>query len=143
MGEIGEGTILQTNGIIDLQSWYARMILIVLLLRKGSGLFLTGKEVLIEDAVLVLGVLTLSLPRSLVNGLLVALFLAGKVVILVECLFGFLLELPGCRLHGRQLLSGSRFILVEIIEEVEAVSEVLSWDEVIISCASSCEFVLY
>lgn len=114
----------------------------MLLFSEGCGLFFTGKEVLIEDAVLVLGVLALSLSRSLANGFLMALFLIGQVLILVECLFGFLLELPWSRFHCGEFLSGSRFVLVEIVEEVEAVSEVLSWDEIIISRVPSCKFVL-
>lgn len=92
------------------------------LFNDRSGLFLTGEEVLIEYAVLVLGMLALSLPRPLIDGFFEALLLAGQVLILVKCLFGLLLELPGCRLHGGEFLIGSRFVLVEVIEEVETFS---------------------
>ena len=142
MGEIGEGAILEADGIIDLQTGYTGIILILLLFSQGSGLLLTGKKVLIEDAILVFGMLALPLSRSLANGFLKALFLVGQVLILIECLFGLLLELPWSRFHSGQLLSGPRFVLIEVVEEVEAISKVLSWNEIIISRVSASKFVL-
>jgi hypothetical protein len=94
---------LETDGVIDLQTRDAGVVL-VLLLCYGSGFLLACEEVLIEDAVLVFGMLALPLPGSLADRLFMALLLAGHVLILIECLLSFLLELPWSVLHRGQFL---------------------------------------
>jgi hypothetical protein len=121
VGKGGEGFLLngKTDRIFYLLRNVGVVLVMLLLLRLRSGLLLSAVEVLVEDAVLLLLGQTRLLPQSLaeVHDGLLRLFFLRVWLVLVECLLGLLLELPGAGLDDWHLLAGSRLFLIEIVEE--------------------------